>query len=118
MANFYDKIQLFKTNLSLISALKIVFLVVGIVSAAVLAVVFAADKSWLLAHIPICEYKTAGKECVLCGSTRAFFEIRNGNFQQAAAYNRASIFLFGLMIMNVIITITATAKKFFTAAKK
>lgn len=54
---------------------------------------------------PVCEWKAKyNKECVLCGMSRAFIRIAQGEFSQAASLNRGSIpFYFGLVANELLV---------------
>lgn len=52
---------------------------------------------------PVClSVKLYGTQCFMCGTTKAFIEITNGNFSNAYLLNKLSIFLFSLFILNSI----------------
>lgn len=64
--------------------------------------------------MPTCEYKLLGKECFLCGTTRAFYQIKELNIQKAYDLNKFSIVLFSAMIINVLIIVINFKNNFKT----
>jgi hypothetical protein len=90
-------------NQELKNAIWIVWQISAIASIALLLVLFFADNTWILSAVPTCEYSAKGEECFLCGSTRAFTEIKNFNFKNALALNKLSILLFALMVINALV---------------
>jgi len=90
-------------NQELKNAILIVWQISAIASIALLLVLFFADNTWILSAAPTCEYSAKGEECFLCGSTRAFTEIKNFNFKNALALNKLSILLFALMVINALV---------------
>jgi len=90
-------------NQPLKNAIRIVWQISAIASIALLLILFFADNTWILSAAPTCEYSAKGEECFLCGSTRAFTEIKNFNFKNALALNKLSILLFALMVINALV---------------
>ncbi|RZJ39150.1 MAG: DUF2752 domain-containing protein [Chryseobacterium sp.] len=90
-------------NQELKNAIRIVWQISAIASIALLLILFFADNTWILSAAPTCEYSAKGEECFLCGSTRAFTEIKNFNFKNALALNKLSILLFALMVINALV---------------
>jgi len=95
--------QLIFENQDLKTAFKIVWQVLAVLSILILLVLFFVDDNQLLSISPTCYYQKIGKECFLCGSTRAFIEIKHLNFKNAFNLNPLSIFIFGLLILNSIL---------------
>src|SRR6218665_2669077 len=85
------------------STIRIVWQISAIISILILLLLFFVDDNKLLSISPTCEYQKIGKECFLCGSTRAFIEIKHLNFTSAFDLNPFSIFIFGLLILNSIL---------------
>jgi hypothetical protein len=78
-----------------------VWIVLTVVSSAV--VVFAAlgNPAWLDGVVPVCEWKQRyGRECPFCGMTTAFFLIGDGRLADAAQANLASLPLFAAFCAN------------------
>lgn len=71
-----------------------------------LLLLFILDSSLLLASAPICPSKLKGTECMLCGMTRAFLKIKEGQFLAAHQFNRGSLILFSWIVVNSIIFIS------------
>ncbi|GGG52993.1 DUF2752 domain-containing protein [Epilithonimonas arachidiradicis] len=90
-------------NQELKSAIRIVWQISAIISILILLLLFLIDDDKLLSISPTCEYQKVGKECLLCGSTRAFIEIKHFNLETAFHLNPFSIFIFGLLILNSIL---------------
>lgn len=86
-------------------ALLIIWFISGIVSVIILGITFIIPESFILTNMPICSYKKVGKECIFCGMTRAFLEIKNLNFINAISLNKLSVLVFLLMILNILIII-------------
>jgi len=90
-------------NQDLKSAIRIVWKISAVLSVLILLLLFLIDDNRLLSISPTCEYQKIGKECFLCGSTRAFIEIKHLNFENAFNLNPFSIFIFGFLILNSIL---------------
>jgi len=90
-------------NQDLKSAIRIVWKISAVLSVLILLLLFLIDDNRLLSISPTCEYKKIGKECFLCGSTRAFIEIKHLNFENAFNLNPFSISIFGLLLLNSIV---------------
>jgi len=95
--------QTFNKNQELKNAIRIVWQISAVLSVSILLILFLIDDNRLLSISPICEYQKIGKECFLCGSTRAFIEIKHLNFKNALNLNAFSIFIFGFLILNSIL---------------
>ena len=78
----------------------------------ILLVVFFVDENLILSKMPTCEYQKIGKECFLCGSTRAFIEIKNMNFDKAWSLNKLSFLIFGALAINTILFLKTIIKKY------
>ena len=94
------------------AAFKIVWIIYSALVLLVLVItVFSAGT--LLDISPVCLSKSLnGEECLMCGMTRAFVEISEGNIINAYILNKLSIFLFSVMSLNSILFILYTVKKF------
>ena len=94
------------------AAFKIVWIIFS--ALALLVIVITAFSAETLHEIsPVCLSKSLyGEECFMCGMTRAFVEISEGNFINAYILNKLSIFLFSVMSLNSILFILYTVKKF------
>lgn len=90
-------------NLELRKAIKIIWYIISFCIITILLTTFFTEYDFTSEIIPNCDYKNLGKECILCGATRAFFEIANLNFQAAWQLNKASIFLFLVFVTNTAI---------------
>ncbi|PZP51130.1 MAG: hypothetical protein DI598_03915 [Pseudopedobacter saltans] len=94
-------LQNIQQNQELYSAIKIVWAVITTLSILVLIVVFCCDENTVLKSVPTCTYKLQGRECILCGCTRAFLQIKHLSFDKAFRLNKLSILLFVLLLANI-----------------
>ena len=95
----------------ILAALKIVWM---IYSALVLfVIVVTVFSSGTLHEIsPVCLSKSLyGEECFMCGMTRAFVEISEGNFHNAVILNKLSLYIFSVMTLNSVIFILFVSAK-------
>ncbi|TDX86348.1 DUF2752 domain-containing protein [Epilithonimonas xixisoli] len=99
-------------NQELKNAIKIVWQISGVLSILILLILFFVDENLILSKMPTCEYQKIGKECFLCGSTRAFIEIKNMNFEKAWSLNKFSFFIFGALFINAILCLKTIIKKY------
>lgn len=85
------------------AALKIVWMIYsGLVLFVIAVTVFSSGT--LLEISTVCLSKSLyGEECFMCGMTRAFAEISEGNFHNAAILNKLSLYLFSVMALNSVI---------------
>jgi hypothetical protein len=95
------KIQLkIRNNVELKKALNIIWMISVLMFLGILILILFYPENLILSKIPICENKNKSSECFLCGSTRAFFEIRELNLIKAYNYNKGSVPLFIIMTFN------------------
>lgn len=97
-------------NQELKNTIRIVWQISAVLSILILLLLFFIDDNQLLSISPTCEYQKIGKECFLCGSTRAFIEIKHFNFKNAFALNKGSVLLFCLFLLNSILFLTQILK--------
>ena len=90
-------------NKDLITALKIIWILSGFISALILLTVLFVRPNFVFENIPTCDYKLSNKECFLCGTTRAFFKMKEFDIQKAYELNKFSPILFSTMITNILI---------------
>jgi Protein of unknown function (DUF2752) len=88
----------FKKDLKL--SFEIVWIVYSLIILTVLFIsVFFPDA--LIKISPVCISKSLyGKECFMCGMTRAFVEISGGNLSQAYDLNSFSLVLYSAFVLN------------------
>lgn len=87
-------------------AILIVWTVVSVTISLVIIFPFLADRQTVLENAPTCISKSQfNVECSLCGMTRAFIEISNGNIGNAYDLNRGSLFVYSSFLLNSIIFI-------------
>ena len=94
--------QLFE-NKDLKNAFKIIWILSAFISILILFTVLFIQSNFVFENIPTCEYKLSNKECFLCGTTRAFYEIREFNVRKAYELNKFSPILFSAMVTNILI---------------
>ncbi|WP_366143262.1 DUF2752 domain-containing protein [Soonwooa sp.] len=105
-------IQTLKNNTELHKAIFIVWQISGLISILVLSLVFFTTEDFLLSKIPTCPSQLQGSSCILCGSSRAFFEIKHLHFGKALQLNSSSIFIFFGLLINAGFLITYQLKNF------
>lgn len=86
-------------------AIKIVWILYSALNLIVILItIFSPETLYKIS--PVCySVSLYGEECFMCGMTRAFVEISDGNFQNAGTLNSLSIYVFGLMAFNSILFI-------------
>lgn len=86
-------------------AIKIVWILYSaLILIVILITIFSPETLYKIS--PVCySVSLYGDECFMCGMTRAFVEISDGNFQNAGTLNSLSIYVFGLMAFNSILFI-------------
>lgn len=99
-----------KENSEFISAIKIVWVISAVISALIILISCFTPSGFVLAQLPTCQAKAAGGTCFLCGTSRAFFEIGNLEFNKAFQLNRFSIYLFFGLGLNVVILLFTLIK--------
>lgn len=82
-------------------AVFIVWIIISIITTTIILFPFFADKKTVLENTPTCISKSQfNVDCSLCGITRAFIEISNGNFRNAFNLNNGSLFVYLSFIFN------------------
>ena len=80
---------------------------------------FLFPEDVLLSISPSCESKTIlGKECFLCGMTKSFISISQGNFYQAYRLNNFGIYLYLIFCLNVLSLMSFSIIKLFMKTTK
>ncbi|MCA4781306.1 DUF2752 domain-containing protein [Empedobacter stercoris] len=102
--------KLLSKNKDLKNALKIIWVLSGLISILLVFTLLFIPSTLMFEKIPTCEYKLLNKECFLCGTTRAFYQIKEFNFLKAYELNKFSPFLFLALLINILI-ITTNFKK-------
>lgn len=99
-------------------SIKAVWIILSLLTFIVLILsVFFPDL--LMEVSPACLSKTiSGRECFMCGTTRAFTEFGQGNFKEGIELNRLSIILFFALIINIIVFFAFIIKKLIAKFKK
>jgi hypothetical protein len=79
----------------------IVWIIISIITSLIILFPFFTDKQTVLQNTPTCISKSQFNiECSLCGMTRAFVEISNGNFDKAYKLNQGSYYLYISFLLN------------------
>ncbi len=82
----------------------IVWTMITFILMLILLLPFAASKQTVLAISPTCVSIIKNhRECPMCGMTRSFIAISNGHFSRANQFNRGSIILYGIFLLDIII---------------
>ena len=90
---------------------KIVWYIISSLIILLLISLFFLNSNTLLNISPNCtSILLYNKSCFLCGSTRAFVEIKNFNFSKAFYFNVLSIPMFILFIINSLLYILSLKK--------
>jgi len=93
--------------------IRIVWEIFSVLLLFLLLSVFFIDSHSLLSFSPKCtSISLNNKQCFLCGTTRAFIEVKNFNFNNAYILNKFSIYLFSILLFNSLIFIHLFKKKF------
>jgi hypothetical protein len=88
------------------------WIVLSVIIFSVLISPFILDEKTIFAISPKCEWKIKyNRECVLCGTTRAFIAISKGKFYNAYVYNRLSVAFYSLFILNELVIIFFSINK-------
>lgn len=89
------------TNLELHRALRIVWLIVTVITLAMLLTPFVVPEGAVLsASRALALPGHMNATCPMCGMTRAFLAIARFDVAQALAFNRYSVALFGALLVN------------------
>lgn len=94
-------------NKTFISELKFSFKIVWIIISILIFVTLFLSFIFpevLLNISPVCVSRSLyGRECFMCGTTRAFVEISSGRFSEAFELNKFSVFIFIMFTINSIL---------------
>ena len=69
-------------NIEFKKALNIIWMFTAFLFLLILLALIFFSENELLNKVPVCESKKLGLQCFLCGTSRAFIEIKKFNFQQ------------------------------------
>jgi len=95
-------------------SLFIVWIVVSSIAFLIQLSPFVFNKQKLQNTLPVCEsVKANGVECSMCGMTRSFISISDGNFSKADEYNSFGKYLFGIFLVNLAVLIFVLIRKAF-----
>lgn len=99
---YWDKDSLREIN----DAFKIIWMVITLLTTLLILIPFIVDRDKILNNTPVCiSMSKYNVECALCGMTRAFIEISNGNFVKAYSLNKGSPFIYIAFLSNSLIFI-------------
>jgi hypothetical protein len=88
-------------------AILIVWTIISVTTAIIVVFPFFAERQTVLKNSPTCISKSQfNVDCSLCGMTRAFIEISNGNFINAYVLNKGSLFVYSSFVLNFAIFVT------------
>lgn len=94
----------------LLEALKWVYFILSLIGFIAIGICFLDDKKHILELIPICPMKIIGENCILCGSSTAFYLIGSGNILEAWQKNYLAVIIFGCILINSIVLSTIIFK--------
>ncbi len=77
----------------------------------ILLIPFVAPADFTTGLVPECEWKRKGKECPLCGMTKAFMAISKGEMEEAVEANRFSLWVYGSFVANECFLLAALATR-------
>lgn len=81
-----------------------IWTILSIIMTLILLIPFFLNKQKILQITPIClSKKQFNVECFMCGMTRAFIEISQGNLKGAQIFNKYSLFLYLSFLLNSIV---------------
>jgi len=96
-------IRFFKNNSEYAVALKVVWLILTLITVTVLLMPVILDKQAVLEITPTCvSISRFGTECAVCGMSRSFLEITDGNLKEAIDINNGSVYVYSLFLLNSI----------------
>ncbi|TKC03360.1 DUF2752 domain-containing protein [Pedobacter cryotolerans] len=87
-------------NKELINAVKICWIIISTFSIVIILIFTIVNPTLILNSTPTCTARINGGSCILCGSTRAFIAISNFEFRNAYEFNKISLLLYILLIIN------------------
>ena len=92
-------------------ALRIVWRLLSLATGAILLLPFVLPQATLSGWIPACPSQLQGESCPLCGMTRAFYLISDGEVAGALAANPMSLGLYVCFILNLAALLAVTLLK-------
>lgn len=88
------------------TALKTTWVIISLFTTLIILIPFIVDRNNILKITPVCiSVSKFNVECALCGMTRAFIEISDGNIKKAYFFNNGSIILYLIFLTNSLIFI-------------
>lgn len=76
-----------------------------------LVYLFAFNSNFIINNVPTCSsILLYNKPCILCGMSRAFLKLKQFDLAGALAFNKGSIYLFAIFIINTIFYILSFKK--------
>ena len=105
---------MYNNSIQVSREIKIVWKIFSLLLMIVLISLFFLDNDIVLSLSPKCtSFILYNKQCFLCGTTRAFIEIKNLNFNHAFILNKFSIFLFFIFLLNSVFFIYSLKRSFY-----
>ncbi|MNK56040.1 hypothetical protein D3C87_750650 [compost metagenome] len=95
----------------LVPALRIVWRLLSLGTVAILLLPFVVPQATLSGWIPACEWQLQGKACPLCGMTRAFYLLSDGDLAGALSANPMSLGLMLCLVVNLAVFLAVTLLK-------
>ena len=92
----------------LLTATRIVWIILGAISGIAVLAPFLLGPETLFSLFPVCQAKTAGRSCILCGMTTAFVSIGRGDLQGARFANGGSITVYIVLLVNFLAVLAYT----------
>jgi hypothetical protein len=100
--------------MNIFKEIRIVWKIFSLLILFFLIALFSINNNTLYSLSPKCtSVSLYNEQCILCGTTRAFIEIKKFNFNNAYLLNRSSIFLYFMLIFNTLFFINSLKKKFY-----
>lgn len=85
-------------------ALLIVWVICSIITTIITLSPFLVNHKTILQNTPTCiSISQHNVECSLCGMTRSFLEISEGNFNDAYTLNKGGIYIYSAFLINSIV---------------
>ena len=93
----------FEGMMSIRRELRIVWALLTAATMVLFVLTAILEDDLVLRYTPTCySVKYRGVECAFCGMSRAFLRISEFRFQEAASFNRGSLFVAGMMLLNIL----------------
>lgn len=95
------------------SAIFVVWIILSGIALFALSTPFIFSENSIDSIVPQCEWRMKyNKECPLCGMTRGFYYVSQGNFTRAGEVNKLSPFLYFVFTVNEMVLIFVLSWKY------